>query len=529
MESFNVFVINTPPSRCYSPDYNSLYLRSFVSEFTKSSCRYIDLNAKLFSKIRRSHFINLGNLTKSGYGGEGIGTNCMVSEAILNKIWMPFRVSFKTITIERNFDSVSEIIDFASNIRNLPFLALIEHEILSVIDNAQIIMFSIRSLEQLISAISISKMAKSRKSEIKVLWSGNIPTHFSYLFERNPDLFSYTDAIAVCDTEMIGVKYVEHCMNQNLPLSNVPGIMYLENGEIKKTEVLSISSNFINDLKIVDYSDVSMDDYPGEKTIIPLMASKECYYRRCAFCINYDDSGHIFRCRSTSNIIEDVLNAKSTCGARYFRFIDDCLPVNVAVSFSKALIELGIDISWGANIRCERAFCNPEVLQLLQLSGCKILFMGIESASDRVLRLMNKGITSSQAQDVINCIHNAGICVHASFLFGFPEENENDAQATCDFIFKNIDTLDLIEINYFVLLSRSKISIEMNKSDNSIVRHSNPFSEIDSRDQEFLENGKGSFSYSCYCIMRREIERRSKTPSFERVRKYYGYQRLTIT
>jgi len=93
---------------------------------------------------------------------------------------------------------------------------------------------------------------------------------------------------------------------------------------------------------------------------------------------------------------------------------------------SQALIERGSSISWFTNTRFERAFADPELTDLTARAGCIGVAGGLEIASDRLLALMDKGITIEQAVRACRALTRSGILVHAYLMYGFPTETEQD-------------------------------------------------------------------------------------------------------
>src|SRR5213078_2767129 len=85
-------------------------------------------------------------------------------------------------------------------------------------------------------------------------------------------------------------------------------------------------------------------------------------------------------------------------------------------------------ITWWGNIRFEKAF-TPELCRLLAASGCIAVSGGLEVASDRLLELMQKGVTVEQVAQVTKAFREAGIMVHAYLLYGLPSQT---AQETID-------------------------------------------------------------------------------------------------
>ena len=89
------------------------------------------------------------------------------------------------------------------------------------------------------------------------------------------------------------------------------------------------------------------------------------------------------------------------------------------------MIERNVEITWWGNVRFEKAF-TPELAQLLARAGCVAISGGLEVASDRLLTLMNKGVTVAQVARVTRAFTDAGIMVHAYLMYGFPTETVQD-------------------------------------------------------------------------------------------------------
>jgi hypothetical protein len=89
------------------------------------------------------------------------------------------------------------------------------------------------------------------------------------------------------------------------------------------------------------------------------------------------------------------------------------------------LIARGVAITWWGNIRFEKAF-TPELTELLARSGCVAVSGGLEVASDRLLKLMNKGVTVEQVARVTRAFTDAGVMVHAYLMYGFPTQTEQE-------------------------------------------------------------------------------------------------------
>ncbi|MFY9269283.1 MAG: radical SAM protein [Candidatus Manganitrophaceae bacterium] len=156
-----------------------------------------------------------------------------------------------------------------------------------------------------------------------------------------------------------------------------------------------------------------------------LTVAHGCYWRKCAFCdIGLD---YIQRYQpAPAKILADRIDALiEETGESGFHFVDEAAPPARLADLALELLDRGRSITWWGNIRFEEAF-TPDLCRLLAASGCIAVTGGIEVASDRLLVLMEKGITVDQVARVADAFTRAGILVHAYLMYGFPSETTGE-------------------------------------------------------------------------------------------------------
>jgi hypothetical protein len=112
-------------------------------------------------------------------------------------------------------------------------------------------------------------------------------------------------------------------------------------------------------------------------------------------------------------------------GQTGFHFVDEAAPPAALRAMARCLIERKLAITWWGNIRFEKSF-TPPLVDLLARSGCVAVSGGLEVASDRLLALMQKGVTVAQVARVARAFSDAGVLVHAYLMYGFPTETEQE-------------------------------------------------------------------------------------------------------
>ena len=156
-----------------------------------------------------------------------------------------------------------------------------------------------------------------------------------------------------------------------------------------------------------------------------LQVAHGCCWRRCAFCDASLDYVRRYAPVPVETLIERIESLVAETGSTGFHFVDEAAPPAALKAMALALLERGPAISWWANIRFETAF-TPDLCRLLSASGCVAVTGGLETACDRTLALMDKGITAAGAARVAAAFADAGVMVHAYLMFGFPSQTARE-------------------------------------------------------------------------------------------------------
>lgn len=190
-----------------------------------------------------------------------------------------------------------------------------------------------------------------------------------------------------------------------------------------------------------DYSDFKLDQYISALEVAnpmhrlwsdgrwnKLTMAHGCYWAKCTFCdINLD---YIQRYEpiNASILCDRMEEMMAQTGENGFHFVDEAAPPSLMKALALEIIKRKLVVSWWTNIRFEKNFTRDLCL-LLKESGCIAVSGGLEVASDRLLALIQKGITVEQVAQVTKHFTEAGIMVHAYLMYGFPTQT---AQETID-------------------------------------------------------------------------------------------------
>ncbi|MBA3398239.1 MAG: radical SAM protein [Deltaproteobacteria bacterium] len=287
-------------------------------------------------------------------------------------------------------------------------------------------------------AFRIARAIKAISPQTRtVLGGGYVNTELREL--ADPRVFDYFDFVTLDDGEAPMLALIEHIRDTSRPLLRT----FVRRGRGVKATVALVTDVTLHDIPLRDagtptYAGLALDRYLSLFEMLnpmhrlwsdgrwnKLTIAHGCYWKQCSFCdVTLD---YIARYeRAPADLLVDRIEALvAETGQTGFHFVDEAAPPAALEALANRLIERGVVITWWGNVRFEKAF-TPELAALLARSGCVAISGGLEVASDRLLELMQKGVTVEQVARVTRAFADAGVMVHAYLMYGFPTETAQD-------------------------------------------------------------------------------------------------------
>jgi radical SAM superfamily enzyme YgiQ (UPF0313 family) len=272
---------------------------------------------------------------------------------------------------------------------------------------------------------------QSHTSIVTVLGGGYCNTELRALNE--PRVFDYFDFITLDAGERPLLALIEHLQNKR-PLNKLvrtytrthqyvdfkePDIAFSKSGT-PTYEGLPLQ-DYLSLLDMLNPMHRLWSDGRWNK----LTVAHGCYWKKCSFCDVSLDYISRYDLATTDVLIGRIESLIGETGQTGFHFVDEAAPPKALKSLAHALLQRKLDISWWGNIRFEKSF-DPGLCRLLAESGCIAVTGGLEVASDRLLKLMKKGVSVEQVARVTRGFSDAGILVHAYLMYGFPTQTAQD-------------------------------------------------------------------------------------------------------
>jgi p-methyltransferase len=210
-------------------------------------------------------------------------------------------------------------------------------------------------------------------------------------------------------------------------VSKVPNIIHRQDGKLAPTaklpEINSLDENFIN-----------WQTFAGEDLgpTVQTRTARSCAFS-CSFC-NYPARAGKLTLASLETIEKELDSLARLGYIKNLVFIDDTfnVPLPRFKEICRLMIEKNYQFNWFSYFRCSNS--DEEAIELLARSGCKGVFLGIESGSPTILKNMNKAATPEKYVRGMELLHQYGVLTFASFILGFPGETEETFRESVDFI-----------------------------------------------------------------------------------------------
>jgi len=258
-------------------------------------------------------------------------------------------------------------------------------------------------------------------------------------------VFEFYDFISLDDGEAPLEKLISF-IDKSETADSLKRTFKLENGEVTYHDNKTCHDYKQGEIGTPDYSDFLLDKYISAIEIANPMHSlwsdgrwnkltmaHGCYWGKCTFCdisLDYIQRYEPINAQILCDRMETII---AQTGQNGFHFVDEAAPPAMMRALAIEILRRKLTVSWWTNIRFEKSF-TLDLCLLLKESGCIAVSGGLEVASDRLLELIQKGVTVSQVAKVNRNFTEAGIMVHAYLMYGFPSQT----------IQETIDSLEMV-------------------------------------------------------------------------------------
>lgn len=224
------------------------------------------------------------------------------------------------------------------------------------------------------------------------------------------------------------------CAARGGPLDTVAGLAVLDSsGDVVRTPPRAFVRR-LDDLPFPAWDLVDVDRYRrlwrrrhGYHSM-NVATTRGCPYH-CNWCAK-PIYGQRYAVRSPARVVEEIRELKARYAPDQLSFVDDVFGLQPGwiESFARLLRESDASVPFKCLMRADQV--TPAITRALGGAGCRMVWIGAESGSQRVLDAMEKGIRVEQIREAARALHAEGIAVGFFLQFGYPGEMRDDIDAT---------------------------------------------------------------------------------------------------
>ena len=322
-------------------------------------------------------------------------------------------------------------------------------------EKPEIIGISIGTPVQLMSGITFATLVKKQYPHIHVTVGGNVITRLKDQLPKQAKFWGNAfDSMITYEGEHAMVRLVE-ALSGRRPISEVPNLIYKD--DTGQLHVNELYQERVSELPVPDFDGLPWEKYFAPEKIVPYLGTRGCYWGKCTFCDH--GAGYIdqFRAKHADQIVRELAELRDKYQAKHFLFTDESFPPALFVKLPPMMIEANLDIYWTTLIRFESSLLEPELWDQAAESGCRSLYFGLESANERIIKLVKKDTDIKAAINNLSEARRVGIWSHVMGFYGFPSETPDEAEDTRRFLVDHQDLIHSVEMYFFVLYNNAPI------------------------------------------------------------------------
>ena len=347
-------------------------------------------------------------------------------------------------------------------------LTILAKKIASV--QPKLVCFSVPFPGNLYAAFRCAQWIKKNYPTVKVAMGGGFPnTELRSLKDKR--VFDYFDFITLDDGELPIELLVKNSSSETP--KRYKRTFLLHAGEVSYKNDSPLSDYKQAQVGTPDYSDLLLDQYVSVIEVANPMHSlwtdgrwnkltmaHGCYWAKCSFCDVSLDYIKLYEPVTAKLLVDRMEELIAATGETGFHFVDEAAPPALMRELALEILRRKLTVTWWTNIRFEKSF-SKDLCQLLAASGCIAVSGGLEVASERLLKLIEKGVTVEQVARITQNLTEAGVMVHAYLMYGYPTQTVQETIDSLEMV-RQLFELGIVQSGFwhqFALTAHSPIGL----------------------------------------------------------------------
>jgi hypothetical protein len=348
------------------------------------------------------------------------------------------RLGMSAATFDELYGKLNEEYSYVDEI----LLAILKDRLDSTLP--ELVAFSVPFPGNLYAAFRSAQFIKKHFPKVKVAMGGGFPnTELRSL--SDPRVFEFFDFVTLDDGEA-PIEHLIQLIDGKRTVNQLKRTFTLVDNKVEYINASPDKDYKQNDVGTPDYSDLLLDKYISVIEVVnpmhrmwsdgrwnKLTMAHGCYWGKCTFCDISLDYIKVYEPVLAKQLVFRMEEMIAQTGETGFHFVDEAAPPALMRELALEILKRGLSVTWWTNIRFEKKF-TKDLCLLLKASGCIAVSGGLEVASDRLLELIDKGVSVEQVAQVTRNFTDAGIMTHAYLMYGYPTQTVQET----------IDSLEMV-------------------------------------------------------------------------------------
>ena len=407
------------------------------SENIKADIKVWDLNLALYAELictHKEHLLKLHEYLDPTSLAEPLKYRKLereIENIILNGYDIGNDKDYLLLDMYKSKLSPNRAIDWQTALKKPEQLPLIKHLKVSISEierwKPDIIAISTCSDTQIVNSMAIASVLKRNIPKVKIVIGGSPFIERKDFISKADFIFDVFSSVCFGEGEPTLIAIA-----QGHKITHIPNIIWRDDENIlhiNRTQQFIYPKQFI-----ADFSYLPIESYLSPLPVIPVETSRGCYWGKCIFCNHptIEKTKSIYMSRPIEQIINE-LKVHNRNGVSHFFIIDEAIPASRIRKISQSIISAKLNIDWIAYSRLEKNL-DKNTFTIAKLAGLRKVFFGLETGSNKLLRMVNKGTNSTISKRVISGASEKAIAVHLFLIGGFPTETESAFESTLDLL-----------------------------------------------------------------------------------------------
>ncbi|HMG02552.1 MAG TPA: radical SAM protein, partial [Edaphobacter sp.] len=269
--------------------------------------------------------------------------------------------------------------------------------------------------------VRVARAVKNLRPHAMILFGG---PQASVVDEATLAAFPWIDFILRGEVEQ-SLPCLFQELHRDYDFSQVRGLTYRDGTAVRRNP----NAPVIEDLDALPPPAYHLSKYLTKATAASIELGRGCPFS-CTFCSTNDFFRRNFRLRSPARVLKEMREIAEVYGIRHFDLVHDMFTVDRkrVVAFCGAMLASDEGFTWDCSARTDCV--DRELLELMARSGCRSIFFGVETGSQKMQRVIDKDLDLDIAKEMLNIAEQLGVKTTVALITGFPEEDWEDVRET---------------------------------------------------------------------------------------------------